>query len=430
MNKYNSFLFDYLYYFYIIIDIIWEANINFFERKDFMINRLILIVMDSVGIGELPDAHKYGDEGSNTLGNISKAIGGLRLQNLERMGIGNIDGSVEYEKVDKTIGAYGKLVEKSSGKDTTTGHWEIAGLITKTAFPTYPHGFPKEIMDEFEKRIGTKTLANYPASGTEIIKQLGEEHMRTGYPIVYTSADSVFQIAANEKIIPLDKLYEMCRIAREILTGQYAVARVIARPFVGDNAENFTRTPHRKDFSLEPHGDTFLDIAKKTGLRVMSVGKIEDIFAGRGVTDAVHIVDNMDGVDKTIEYMKSNDSGIIFTNLVDFDMKFGHRNDVDGYANALVEFDNRIPEIMENMNDTDILMITADHGCDPTTPSTDHSREYIPLFVYGKQVKENVNLGIRNGFSDIGQTICDILGLEKLKNGESFKNLILGGQND
>lgn len=390
-----------------------------------MVGRVILIVMDSVGIGELPDAHKYGDEGSNTFGNISKAKGRLKLPNLEMMGLGNIDGSVGYEKAVKPIGAFGKLAEKSAGKDTTTGHWEIAGLITETAFPTYPHGFPKEVIEEFEKRIGTKTLANYPASGTEIIKQLGEEHIRTGYPIVYTSADSVFQIAAHEEIIPLDRLYEMCRIAREILVGEYAVSRVIARPFVGSNAEDFKRTPNRRDFSLEPHGDTFLDIAKRAGMRVMAVGKIEDIFAGRGITDAVHIVDNMDGVDKTIEYMKNSHSGIIFTNLVDFDMKFGHRNDVDGYANALMEFDSRIPEIISNMKDADILMITADHGCDPTTPSTDHSREYIPLFVYGKQVKENVNLGIRRGFSDIGQTICDILGLEKVANGESFKKQLI-----
>lgn len=390
-----------------------------------MIDRVILIVMDSAGIGELPDAASYGDEGSNTLGNISTKLGGLDLPNLQNMGLGNIDGSIGYQKVDEPIGTYGKMAEKSKGKDTTTGHWEMAGIITKDPFPTYPNGFPTELIQQFEEKIGTKTLGNVVASGTEIIQRLGEEHMNTGFPIVYTSADSVFQIAAHEEIIPVERLYEMCKIAREMLTGEYAVGRVIARPFMGENRDNFTRTENRHDYSLEPTGETFLDIARQSGLKVMAVGKIHDIFGGRGITDTVHIHDNMDGVDETIKFMKNSSKGIIFTNLVDFDMKYGHRNDVEGYANALKEFDARIPEIMDNMKDNDILIITADHGCDPFTPSTDHSREYIPLFVYGKQVKIGVNLGIRESFSDIGQTICDMLGLKKLTNGESFKQLII-----
>lgn len=392
-----------------------------------MINRVILIVLDSAGIGELPDAEKYGDNGSNTLGNISKNMCNYELPNLQKLGLGNIDGIIGYQKVESPIGSFGKLKEMSVGKDTTTGHWEIGGIITDKSFPIYPDGFPKEVIDEFERKIGRSILGNYPASGTEIIKQLGKEHMDTGYPIVYTSADSVFQIAAHEKVIPLEKLYEMCQTAREILVGQHAVSRVIARPFIGDDPENFKRTPNRKDFSLEPSGETFLDIAKANGLKVMAVGKIEDIFAGRGITDSVHTISNMDGLDKTIEYMKLEERGIIFTNLVDFDMKYGHRNDCEGYANALIEFDNRLHEILENMKDTDILMITADHGCDPTTESTDHSREYIPILIYGKNVKSGVNLGIRESFSDIGQTICDILDLKPLKDGTSFKNLIIGG---
>lgn len=390
-----------------------------------MINRVILIVLDSVGIGELPDAKEYGDEGSNTLGNIAKGLKGFSLPNLEKLGLGNIDGSLGYEKAERPIGAFGKLAEQSRGKDTTTGHWEIAGIITKTPFPTYPNGFPKELVSEFEKRIGTKTLGNVAASGTEIIKELGTEHMQTGYPIIYTSADSVFQIAAHEEVISVDRLYEICQIAREMLVGEHGVGRVIARPFIGNSPADFVRTPHRHDYSLEPMGETFLDIAKESGLEVMAVGKIKDIFDGRGITSDIHIDNNMEGVERTIEYMKSGKNGIIFTNLVDFDMKYGHRNDVEGYANALKEFDGMLPKIMENMTDNDLLMITADHGCDPTTPSTDHSREYIPLFIYGKQVQAGVNLGIRDSFADIGQTICDVLGLRELDNGKSFRKLII-----
>lgn len=388
-----------------------------------MVNRVILIVLDSVGIGALPDAKSYGDEKSNTLGNISNAIGGLRLPNLEKMGLGNIDGVTGIVKTQSPIGAFGRSDEKSPGKDTTTGHWEISGIILDNPFPTYPNGFPDEIIKEFEERIGRKIIGNKPASGTEIIKELGEEHIKTGYPIVYTSADSVFQIAAHEEVIPLEELYNMCKIAREILKDNHAVGRVIARPFVGE-VGNFSRTSNRHDYSLNPIHETMLDKIKNCGLEVKAVGKIFDIFSGQGITDHIHTKNNMDGVDKTLEYIKQDFKGLIFTNLVDFDMKFGHRNDVKGYANALREFDSRIPELIENMNDDDVLIITADHGCDPTTESTDHSREYIPILIYGKEIKDGINIGTRETFSDLGQTVLDLLNIDKMKNGTSFKDLI------
>lgn len=388
-----------------------------------MINRVILVVMDSVGIGELPDAGSYGDQGSNTLGNIHKKMPGLHLDNLTALGLGNIEG-LQIPKADKPKGAFGRALELSPGKDTTTGHWEIAGITLEQAFPTYPNSFPNSLIERFEQAIGTKTIGNEVASGTEIIARLGDEHVKTGYPIVYTSADSVFQIAAHEEIIPLERLYEMCSIAREMLTGDNAVGRVIARPFLGESG-SYKRTSNRKDFSLLPISKTMLDVIKENKMDVMAVGKIEDIFAGIGVTDAVHTKSNMDGVDKTLEYMKTDKKGLIFTNLVDFDMQYGHRNDVEGYGNALKEFDNRLPEIIRNMKDTDILIITADHGCDPTTASTDHSREYIPVLVYGNQVKPGVNIGTRKGFSDIAATILDLLGLPKMNGGNSFKEEII-----
>lgn len=388
-----------------------------------MINRVILVVMDSVGVGELPDAKAYGDEGSNTLGNIHKLIPELHLDNLTALGLGNIEG-LHIQKVQAPKGAYGRALELSPGKDTTTGHWEIAGITLKQAFPTYPDSFPKELMDQFEQAIGTKCIGNEVASGTEIISRLGDEHVKTGYPIVYTSADSVFQIAAHEEVIPLERLYEMCKIAREMLTGEHAVGRVIARPFIGSTG-SYKRTPNRRDFSLLPISKTMLDVIKDNKLEVIAVGKIEDIFAGVGVTSAVHTKNNMDGVEKTLEYMKSDNKGLIFTNLVDFDMSFGHRNDVQGYANALKEFDDRLPEILAAMKDTDVLFITADHGCDPTTSSTDHSREYIPLIVCGKHVREGVSIGTRNGFGDISATILDLLGLPMETEGKSFKAEIL-----
>ena len=390
--------------------------------------RAIIIVLDSVGIGELPDAADFGDVGSNTLVNIKKARPETSLPNMAALGLGNIQGEDIHllGKVDAPKGCFCKMGEKSIGKDTTTGHWEIAGIVTAKPFPTYTEtGFPKEVIDAFEEAIGTKTLGNYSASGTVIIQDLGAEHVKTGYPIVYTSADSVFQIAAHEDVIPLERLYEICGIARKILTGEHGVARVIARPFVGSEAEGFTRTKNRKDFSLEPTGVTILDLAKEKGMEVVAIGKIEDIFEHRGMTKADHTTNNADGIEKTIQYMKDDFEGILFTNLVDTDMIYGHRNDVEGYAGALEYFDGKLPEIMAQLKDEDILIITADHGCDPTTPSTDHSREYVPVLVCGKPVKEGVDLGIRKGFTDLGQTVADYLGLDAKFDADSFLQDIL-----
>lgn len=389
-----------------------------------MINRVIWIVLDSVGMGALPDAQKYGDVGSNTIGNISKALGGLNLPNMERLGLGHIDGIEGIKKTDNPIGCYGRFAEKSDGKDTTTGHWEMCGVCLEKPFPTYPNGFPKEVVDAFEKAIGTKMIGNKPASGTAIIEELGEEHIKTGHPIVYTSADSVFQIAAHEEIIPLDSLYEMCRIARNILKEEHGVARVIARPFLGKPG-HFTRTSNRRDFSLVPPHATLLDHLKDAKHSVIGVGKIEDIFSNQGITEAIHTKDNMDGVDQTLHYMKQNNKGLIFTNLVDFDMKWGHRNNVEAYGKGLEAFDERLYEILDTMNDTDILFITADHGCDPTMPGTDHSREYVPFLAYGKALKENHNLKTRETFSDMGQTIAEIFDIKPIKKGNSFLKEII-----
>ncbi len=385
--------------------------------------RAVIIVMDSAGIGELPDAAKYGDVGSNTIGNIAAQMEGFQLPNLEKMGLGNIAAIKGVAAQQNPIACYGKMGEKSPGKDTTTGHWEMAGLILDKAFPTYPDGFPEEVIEAFERAVGRKTLGNVVASGTEIIDRLGEEHMKTGYPIVYTSADSVFQIAAHESIIPIDELYVMCQKARDLLTGEHAVGRVIARPFEGE-AGSFKRTSNRKDFSLDPNGKTVLDFAVEKGLRVKAVGKIEDIFSKKGITDAVHTKNNMEGVDRTLEYMKEDFGGIVFTNLVDFDMVYGHRNNVEGYGKALMDFDARIPEILKEMKEEDLLVITADHGCDPTTPSTDHSREYVPILVYGKKLRQGVNLGVRSTFADLASTIADYLGLDATLKGESFLKLL------
>lgn len=381
--------------------------------------RAIVIVMDSVGMGELPDAARYGDEGSNTLGNIAAQVKDFRLPNLEKLGLGNIDGMVGFEKCHRPVGSFGRMHEKSSGKDTTTGHWEIMGIIMSNPFPTYPDGFPEGIIKKLEEAIGSPVLGNIPASGTEIIQDLGQKHMETGYPIVYTSADSVFQIAAHEEIIPVKKLYEICTAVRGILTGDHAVGRVIARPFIG-KPESFQRTDRRRDFSLDPIHETVLDNAVEKGLEVKAVGKISDIFNGRGITQSIHTHGNMDGVDKTIEYIEEDFEGIIFTNLIDFDMLYGHRNDVDGYAQALRELDARIPEIVGAMEEDDILIITADHGCDPTTPSTDHSREYVPLLVYGEKLKQGVNLGTRETFADVGASIAQYLETKEPRVGTSF----------
>jgi phosphopentomutase len=389
-----------------------------------MRRRVILVVLDSVGIGELPDAKDFHDEGSDTLGNTSIAVGGLRLPNMERLGLGNIDGVKGIVKVESPKGSFGKCNELSIGKDTVTGHWEIAGVVLDKPLNTYPNGFPEELISEFEKKINRKIIGNKVASGTEIIKELGDEHVKTGYPIIYTSADSVFQIAAHEDVISVEELYKMCKIARDMFVGDKAVGRIIARPFTGESG-GYTRTSNRKDYALDPFNKTMLEYIKEAGNNVMAVGKIEDIYNGKGITHAVHIKNNMDGIDKTLEYMKSGISGLIFTNLVDFDMAYGHRNDPKGYANALVEFDKRLPEILELMNEEDILILTADHGCDPTTPSTDHSREYIPLIVYGEKVKQGTDLGIRKCFCDIGKSVLEFLNVQNELYGESFAKEVL-----
>ena len=385
--------------------------------------RVAIIVLDSVGIGELPDAAKYGDEGSNTLVNIKKEYPEFSVPNMAELGLGNIEGEdiCLLGKTDSPKGCYAKMSEASNGKDTTTGHWEISGIVTENPYPTFTEtGFPKEVMDKFEKAIGRKTLGNISASGTAIINELGDEHVKTGYPIIYTSADSVFQIACHEDVIPVDELYKMCETAREILVGDYAVARVIARPFIGNGNGNYTRTERRKDFSLAPTSETILDLLKAEGKSVVAIGKIEDIFEHRGMTVTDHTTNNHDGIEKTIEYLKKDFEGLLFTNLVDTDMIYGHRNDVKGYAEAVMYFDSKLPEIKSAMKDDDILIITADHGCDPTTPSTDHSREFVPLLVYGKSIKEGVNLGVRKQFSDIAATVAEYLGINETFGAESF----------
>jgi phosphopentomutase len=390
-----------------------------------MVMRVVLIVLDSAGIGELPDAPGYGDQGSNTIANTAKAVGGLKLPNMQKLGLGNLGEIHGVPACSKARAAFGKAAELSPGKDTTTGHWEIAGIILDRPFPVYPEGFPACVINEFEKRTGTGVLGNKPASGTEIIRELGEVHMKTGRPIVYTSADSVFQIAAHEKIIQVEKLYEMCRIAREILSGEHAVARVIARPFSGGPG-SFKRTTHkRKDFSLKPPRETLLDKVSGAGMGVIAIGKIEDIFAGKGITEAVHTKGNMCGIQETLRAMGRLDRGLIFTNLVDFDTLYGHRNNPHGYARALEEFDQWLPEIISRLRRDDVLIITADHGCDPTTESTDHSREYVPVLVTGERVRKGTDLGVLSTFADIGQTIAQILDCGKLESGNSFKDRIM-----
>lgn len=388
--------------------------------------RVIIIVLDSMGVGELPDAAEYGDEGSNTLANTARAVGGLLLQHMQKLGLGNIITIEGVPPCAEPLGAYGRMAEASAGKDTTTGHWEITGIYSPQPLPTYPNGFPKELIEEYERRIGRKTLGNYPRSGTVIIQELGAEHIRTGYPIVYTSADSVFQVATHEEVIPIEELYRICQIAREMLVGEHAVGRVIARPFIGEPG-NFTRTERRKDFSLEPPEPTLLDRLVAAGQPVMAVGKIEDIFAHRGLSQSVHSPNNMACVDQTLAFMRGSQEGLIFTNLVDFDMLWGHRNNPQGYAGGLEDFDRRLPEIMEAMTAQDILFLTADHGNDPTTPSTDHSREYVPLLAYGSEVKPGVDLGTRETFADLGATVAELLGIEPLPFGTSFAEDILRG---
>ena len=380
--------------------------------------RAIIIVLDAVGIGELPDADKYGDKGSNTLMHVKEALPALNLKNMCNLGLGLIDGDNVYEKVNNPKGIYGKMAEHSAGKDTTTGHWEISGIWIDKPFPTYPKGFPKEIIEEFESKIDRKVLGNCVASGTVIIQELGDEHMKTGYPIVYTSADSVFQIACHEDIIPIEEQYRYCEIAREILQGDNGVGRVIARPFIGSNG-HYTRTERRKDFSLPPIAPTLLDYVSDAGLTVSAVGKIEDIFCNRGITQSVHTHTNAEGIEQTIKYIENAPDGLIFTNLVDTDMLYGHRNDVEGFGKSLQYFDDKLPRIINAMSDDDILFITADHGCDPTTPSTDHSREYVFLLGYGKNIKPH-NIGIRKTYADLAKTIADYFNIENDLHGEKF----------
>lgn len=387
--------------------------------------RVTLIVMDSVGVGALPDAANFGDIGANTFEHAAEAVGELKIPNLQFIGWGNIDGLAGGKyAVEAPAGAFGKMGEVSMGKDTITGHWEIAGLETKEPFKTYPDGFPAAFMAKFEEAIGVECLGNYPASGTEIIEELGPEHEETGKPIVYTSADSVFQIAANIDIIPLERLYEICEIARELLVGEWACGRVIARPYrIVDGARK--RTSDRKDYAVSPSGVTMLDRVQAAGKKVYAVGKISDIFNDQGVDESVHTDSNMDGVDKTIEAMKQEFEGLIFTNLVDFDSQYGHRRDAAGYAEAIMEFDARLPEIFGAMGEDELLILCADHGNDPIHTGYDHTREYVPVVVYGKKVKSGVNLGIRGAFADIDATVCEYLGAEGSPLGTSFLGEIL-----
>lgn len=384
--------------------------------------RVFLIVLDSYGIGEAKDAKAFGDEGSNTLKTIT-ASKEYNTPNMTNMGLFNIDKIDYKEGVEKTIGAYARVEEASMGKDTTIGHWEIAGIISDTPLPTYPDGFPDYILDKFKEATGREVICNKPYSGTEVIKDYGEEHMKTGALIVYTSADSVFQIAAHEDIVPIEKLYEYCHIAREILTGKDGVGRVIARPFEGEYP--FKRTPRRHDYSLLPPKDTMLDYLEKAGFDTIGIGKIYDIFAGKGIKETTSIVNNVDGMEKTIALQDKDFTGLAFINLVDFDMVYGHRNDIEGYAKAATTFDKQLGTFMDNMKDDDVLIITADHGCDPGYKGTDHSRENVPLLVYGKNIKENVSLGIRNTFSDIAKTILDIFDVEGNIDGTSFLSDII-----
>ena len=390
-------------------------------------NRAIVIVLDSFGVGELPDANVYGDEGSNTLKGIYDNTS-LNLPNFKKLGLYNINDIGIDNKEETPIGIYGKANEMSKGKNSPVGHWEMSGYVTEKPFKTYPNAFPQELIEKFIKEAGIKgVLCNKKGSGTEFLKQYGEEHLKTGMPIVYTSADSVFQIAAHEDIIPVEELYRICLVARKILNDpEYNIGTVIARPFVGTNSENFTRTYNRKDFEFQDFGRTMLDEIKEIGKNVLAIGKIADLFTMRGITKAIHTEGNTDGIHKTIEAIKEDTNGLIFTNLVDFDMLYGHRNNIKGYARALEEFDSFLPEIIENLKQEDILIITADHGCDPSTPSTDHSREYVPIIAYGKNLKQNVNIGIRKTYADISATILDLLDVKStLKYGISFKNDIL-----
>lgn len=385
--------------------------------------RVFLIVLDSFGVGQAKDAKLFGDENSSTLKSVA-STNGFKAPTLASMGLFNIDGAYDKFKQNNIIGSFAKAQELSASKDTMSGHWEMAGIISEEKMDTYPNGFPQEILSKIEAEWGKKALCNKPYSGTEVIKDYGLEHIKTGNPIVYTSADSVFQIAAHEDVVPLDTLYNYCKIARKYLQGKYRVGRVIARPFVG-TYPNFERTANRHDYSLIPPRKTILNYIKDAGKQVIAVGKINDIFSGIGVTCNFHIDSNADGEEKTIELIKSEFEGLCFVNLVDFDSKYGHRRDPQGYANAIMHFDNSLDEMLKNLKEDDILIITADHGCDPTFKGTDHTREYVPILIVGKKVKQNNNLHIITGFGSIGATICDYLGVDADIQGKSMLSDIL-----
>jgi phosphopentomutase len=388
--------------------------------------RIIVIVLDGCGVGALPDAAQYGDEGASTLSHTAAACGGLTLPTMGRLGLGRIVPIAGVPPGPAPAGAFGKMAERSPGKDSTTGHWELMGIVLDRPFPTYPRGFPPEVIRPLEARIGRRVLGNRAASGTEIIEELGEEHLRTGFPIVYTSADSVFQIAAHEARIPVDELYRYCRLAREILTGPHAVGRVIARPFVGALG-HFVRTDRRRDFSLPPPAPTVLDRVQAAGLPVVGIGKIHDLFAGRGITEAIHTHDDLDGMRATRHAMATTPAGFIFTNLVDLDTLFGHRNNPRGYGRDLEQIDGEMALVAGSLDPADLLFITGDHGNDPTTPSTDHTREYVPLLVAGPRVRAGVPLGIRSTFADLGATVAQALGTSAPETGTSFLDAVLAG---
>lgn len=385
--------------------------------------KFTVIVLDSVGIGELPDAVEFGDVGANTLKHVDEFCGGLQIPNMKSLGLFNISAT-GLSGVEHPKGCFGKARERAKAKDTTNGHFEIAGLTVQTPFKVFGNSFPPRIIEKLEERIGTKVIGNYPASGTEIIQVLGDEHVKTGYPIVYLSADSLMQIAMHESVIPLERQYEICKIARNLMSGADTVSRIICRPFTGESG-NYYRTENRKDFSVDPPGYTILDLLSEKGKDVIGVGKIEDIFNRRGLTEINHTKNNQEGIQATIAYLREGFDGLLFVNLVDFDMLYGHRNNPKGYADALEYFDRLLPEMLNELMEDDILIITADHGCDPTTPGTDHTREYIPIVVYGRNLKKGVNLGVRNTFSDIAATIADYFGYQ-FPEGTSFLNEMKG----
>ena len=385
-------------------------------------NNFVLLILDGVGIGELPDAANYGDQGSNTLGNMAEKLGGLNLPNLQKLGLGNIAPVNGITPVKIPQASYGKLKEVSPGKDSTTGHWELGGIKVDFNFPYYPSGFPDELIDRFLEATGEKgVLGNKPASGTAIIEELGDEHVKTGYPIVYTSADSVFQIAAHEHVISIERLYEICRAARDVvLTGKDSVGRVIARPFIGESG-SYTRTTNRKDFSMDPTSDTILDFLKSSGIETIAIGKINDLFNYRGIVTGIKTKSNSEGIAAVINTLKEKQNSFLFINLVDFDVYYGHRNDPEGFYKALIEFDSALPDILSELDDSDYLIITADHGNDPTSVSTDHSREYVPLLFYNKKTTGR-NLGVRSSFSDVAQTIAHFFKVNNDLKGTSFLN--------